>query len=86
MGPTRVLDQTDTQGLPTWVRAAAVVGIPGLIAIYLVWFLANALPAKIEAHATETRDANAKQIQLLIQICANTATTPEARAACWSVR
>lgn len=86
MGPTRVLESPDTQNLPMWVRATAVVGIPGLIAIYLVWFLANALPARIEAHAAESRDSNARQVQLLIQICANTATTAEARAVCWSVR
>ncbi len=71
------------QDLPMWIRAAAIVGIPGVIAMYLVYVLANAIPAKVEAHADESRKSDAAQIRLLSQICANTATTPEEKAACW---
>lgn len=74
------------QGLPPWVRAAAVVGIPGVIAVYLVYMLATAIPTKLDAHIQETRTGTAVQIQLLSQICSNTAPSAEERAACWGMR
>ena len=51
------------------------------IVIYLVYMLATAIPAKLDAHAAETQ----KQLRMLQQICVNTAPTPEARGTCWSL-
>lgn len=74
------------QDLPAWARAAAIVGIPGVIALYLVYMLANAIPAKLEAHANESRATGTQTLQVLQRICAHTAATPEERTACWSIR
>jgi hypothetical protein len=86
MGPSRSIERgASLYDLPVWIRAAAIVGIPGLIAVYLVWTLTNNVATRIEAHTTESRDAGERQFQMLQQICTNTATTPEARASCWRV-
>lgn len=87
--PLRILGvspgRNSMDGLPPWARVTAVVGIPGLIAIYLVYVLATGLPAKLDAHARESTAEATKIRQLLKQICVNTADTPEARSACWNV-
>jgi hypothetical protein len=57
-----------------------------VIALYLVYMLANAIPTRLEAHANETRASVTQTIQLLQRICANTATNAEERASCWSAR
>lgn len=92
MTPDRIII-TDTaehadslRELPPWARAAAVIGIPGVIAMYLVYVLTTAVTAKLDAHAQESRAESAQQLQVLQSICINTATTPEQRASCWSPR
>lgn len=79
-------DQTELQGLPPWARATVKLGAPTVIAIYLVWWLTSSVSVAIDAHAFESRTTNEHLSRLLTQICSNTATTPEERAACWSVR
>jgi hypothetical protein len=82
--------------LPDWGKVAAYVGIPGVIALYLVWVLASSFNAKLDAHdleartlaeqhAAETREGFRQLVPLLQQICANTAKTDDERAACWQV-
>lgn len=89
MGPAlaKSYDRNNSlQDLPIWVRATAIVGIPGVIAFYLIWLLGNTIPAKLDAHADESRQQNSAVVRTLQQICSNTATTPEEKAACWGVR
>lgn len=63
------------------VRKLPPIGIVSLIAVYLVYVLATAIPAKLDAHAAETQ----KQIRMLQQICVNTSATDAARATCWGL-
>lgn len=65
-----------------YASAIGKIGIPGAIAIYLVYQMATVLPTKIDAHAKESRDEAIRQTRLLQQICLNTASTSEARTAC----
>lgn len=46
--------------LPVWVRAAAIVGIPGVIAFFLVWVGASDLPRI-------SRAAEANTLELVYQ-------------------
>ena len=82
--------------LPIWVRALGVIGIPGAIAVFLVWIFAQDVPRisrLVEANTTEL-DAQrellkAQQIKtdetfrLLQRICNNTAKTEEERQRCF---
>lgn len=72
-------------GLPSWARFTTIVGVPGAIAIYLVYMVATKIPADLEAHARETRTAQQEQTMLLRQICMNTAIDGDARRACWGL-
>jgi hypothetical protein len=80
--------------LPTWVSVVVVAvkewGAITVIALFLVWHVTSGANAelkaqahKIEAHAAESRDALTRQLTVLSQICSNTASTSEERAACW---
>lgn len=69
--------------LDPYIKMATVVGIPGLIAIYLVYMLATKLPEKLDAHIEESRNLSTQQLQLLRKICTNTATTDTQRAECF---
>lgn len=44
-----------TTGLPGFIRVLAVAGVTGVIAMYLVWFLAASVSADIGKHADESR-------------------------------
>lgn len=83
-------------GVPPWVRAIAVVGIPGTIAIFLVYLLATQLPkieerqAAIEKQLDLERQTLDKEIartdqvyRQLQRICSNTAKTDEDRQRCF---
>jgi hypothetical protein len=84
MPPTpRDHDAHGLAGLPPWAQATLKLGATTVIAIYLVWFTTSKIESKLDAHAHESRDGIARQVQLLSQICQNTASTPEERAACW---
>lgn len=65
-------------GLPWWVRAATLLGVPSLIALYLLWFLTSTVTAKLDRHMGDELRSHA----LLRQICLNTARTPGDARAC----
>jgi len=82
--------------MPVWVRAAAVVGIPGAIAFFLVWIGANTIPKMQQElvilqqqHALmqqieQQREQRAEDLYRLMQrICANTAKDSQERARCF---
>jgi hypothetical protein len=71
--------------LPMWAQVAYLLGVPSGIAVFLVWFLSGAVLQALHAHAEESRAGITKQVQLLQQICVNTASTPEERASCWGI-
>lgn len=79
-----------------WARAIAVVGIPGAIAIFLVWIGANEIPkitARTEATYQQTlanrdllRELNAKQdeqLRLMRWICAGVQQIQDDRRQCF---
>lgn len=85
-----------SEGLPIWVRAVALVGVPSAIAIFLVWMGASDLPkirSEIEQVHREVlfnreilNQQNLKsdaQLRLLRWICSNTAKDDQARQKCF---
>jgi len=84
------------EGVPLWARMIAIVGIPGVIAIFLVYVGAGLLP-KMARQSLETQSAiqrlqdqqaehvrdTAAIVRTLQRICVNTATTAEARERCF---
>jgi hypothetical protein len=83
-------------GVPSWVKAVAVVGIPGVIALFLVYQVASQLPkieerqAAIEKSLDDQRESarqqSAKMDQMfrtLQRICSNTAKTADDRQRCF---
>jgi hypothetical protein len=94
--------ETDTNGngglggLPPWLRGIAVVGIPGAIALFLVWMgakeiprivgLATSIEAKVNALLEHQRDMDERQAEtfrLMQRICSNAAKTEDDRARCF---
>jgi len=83
-------------GLPNWARVIALVGIPGAIALFLVWSLASFATAgvtelhrQMDAHAqvmnlhdSETQRTADKTMRLLLGICLNAAETQEQQRRC----
>lgn len=59
-------------GTPMWVKAASVVGIPGLIALYLVYYVTSTSAADHKTIMQQHERSNA----FLGQICRNTAKSP----------
>jgi hypothetical protein len=85
-----------TLSLPLWARVIALVGIPGAIALFLVYMGAQTLPSiqtelqtlRIAYEKTQDtqREMVAKQleiIRLLQRVCTNTAKTDQERAKCF---
>lgn|SRR5678816_989976 len=83
-------------GVPSWVKAIAVVGIPGAIALFLVYQVASQLPkieerqASIEKQLEQQREAiKAETVRMeqvyrqLQRICSNTAKTDDDRQRCF---
>lgn len=83
-------------GVPSWVKAVAVVGIPGVIALFLVYQVASQLPkieerqAAIEKSVDDEREAVKAQstkmdqmFRTLQRICSNTARADEDRQRCF---
>jgi hypothetical protein len=69
-------------GLPIWVKAAGVVGIPGVIALILLYIVNATLASQVKAHEVLTHEAQAafqrllahdentmRQTELLERIC-----------------
>lgn len=83
-------------GLPPWARAAAIVGIPGTIAMFLVWMGASEVPrisARVEQNQTSINtliELNRQQerrteelVRLLQRLCSNTARSADDRQRCF---
>jgi hypothetical protein len=87
---------TAFEGLPVWMRGAAIIGIPGVIAFFLVWVFAQSVPkiqAEIESfrlEAEKTRGVlqmqatQTEQVYRILQrICANAAKSDDERSRCF---
>jgi hypothetical protein len=89
-------DRREPSLLPWWVRAIAVIGIPGAIAVYLVFVGATEIP-KIKTEITATRvevltlqklmyehiEQDAALHRMLQRICSNTAKNEDAKQRCF---
>jgi hypothetical protein len=84
----------DLNALPVWARTVKALGFTTMAACVLLYVVVKVIPERVEAkiiehakqseaHFAEAREAEAAQLRVLTQICANTAQTPEERAACW---
>ena len=83
-------------GLPQWARVIALVGIPGAIALFLVWVGSQSLP-KLEAELTAMRLESEKNrlvvqqqvtqteqvYRILQRICSSLAKSDEERGRCF---
>jgi len=82
--------------LPWWVRAIAIIGIPGAIAVFLVYIGATEVPKiKSEIIATRTQveenqrllaaqaEQNAAIYRMLVRVCSNTSKTENDRQRCF---
>lgn len=74
----KVFGVTDDQ-LRKWV---ANVGVPSVIALWLVWTLTTSLSGAITTHAAQTTHENEATIKLLRLICVGVASDTSARAEC----
>jgi hypothetical protein len=83
-------------GLPAWVRAVGFIGIPGAIALFLVYTTTAEVPALTrEVHTNSARLQVVQQqhaemndkldslYRMLQRICSNTASTAEERTRCF---
>jgi glutamine synthetase adenylyltransferase len=83
-------------GAPAWVRAAAVVGIPGLIAVFLVGVGATEIPRLSREIASSRQEVEVMQdllrehikqndetLRLMRWICAGVAKTEPDRRQCF---
>lgn len=96
MTPHAKVELTDAEpngDTPIWVRILYRYGIPGGIALFLVWFVTSGLTAKLEknqetleTHVKEQGALMKEQGYLLQQICVNTATSDSQRALCFQLR
>ena len=82
--------------LPWWVRSIAVIGIPGAIAVFLVWVGSQEIP-KIKAETQATRQAvealqrsiaeyqeqNSALLRMMQRVCSNTARNEYDRQRCF---
>lgn len=71
--------------LPVWLKAAAVLGAPSIIAIFLSWQVSVNFTTALAAHAAAQDRASQVMLNVLIQNCANLAPTDEAARACFAV-
>jgi len=89
-------DPSPFAGLPQWARVIAMVGIPGAIALFLVWVGSQSLPEikteliayRVEAERVrttmQTQATQEEQIYRILQrICSEVAKTDEGRARCF---
>src|SRR5262245_6820366 len=97
-GPERRSDENGGPlgGLPPWAKGIAVIGIPGAIALFLVWVGSQSLP-KLEAELTAMRLESEKNrlvvqqqvtqteqvYRILQRICSSLAKSDEERGRCF---
>lgn len=96
-GPERrQWDGTEMSQLPMWARAIAIIGIPGAIAVYLVWFGSNEIPRISEQQRTtnqeivnvrellsDQREDAAALFRMMQRICSNVARNDDERNRCF---
>jgi hypothetical protein len=97
VGPPERRDEEElVVGMPWYVRAIALIGIPGALAVYLVWIGGQELPAidravvQIASDVVRNREMmreHAEELrrlhQLVQRVCSSTAKTDEERAHCF---
>ena len=84
-------------GIPSWARAIAIIGIPGAIALWLVWIGGNTLPALQReiivmngqiAHTNELLNqskADSQELYRLMQrVCAAASRSEDVRNSCFA--
>jgi hypothetical protein len=94
--PRRPSNGTDWSAMPWWVRAIAVIGVPGVLVLYLVYSGVQELPATRRASEQavtevlqnremlrEHRLESQATFRLLQRICTNTARTQDERNSCF---
>lgn len=62
-------DDNTLNGAPIWLKAASILGIPGVIALYLVYYVTSSSAADHKIIMQQHERSNA----FLAQICRNTA-------------
>ena len=63
-------------------RLVRDVGVPSIIALFLIWFLSGQVLTAIDTHSAETDVWMRQLINISRQICVNTAPDAESRAGC----
>lgn len=95
-GPERREETNVLSGLPVWVRAAAVLGVPSLIALFLVWVGARELPRMNQELIVQRQEVQKNRemyqehlhqqeeiYRLMQRICSNTAKSELERQRCF---
>ena len=68
---------------PEHARFIRDVGVPSVIALFLIWFLSGQLLPAVQDHTLETETWMRQLITISRQICVNTASSPDARSSCF---
>lgn len=68
-------------GLPMLARILALVGVPGVLVLYLVYYLTTALSAEFRQHALESRD-QMEAIKLNLWVICRNVSPPAERGEC----
>ena len=89
-------DGSELSQLPVWMRAIAIIGIPGAIATYLVWVGSNELPkinrqqeviaqevTRVREVLDEQTEAAAAMYRMVQRLCSNAARNDSDRAKCF---
>lgn len=89
-------DGSTLAGLPAWVRAVAIIGVPSAIALFLVWMGATEIPRIRQiAEANRVNDEQILRNQAAIlsseeqllrvtqRVCSQTARTDDERTRCF---
>ena len=84
------------RSLPVWGRVLALIGIPGAIAVFLVWQGASELPrltrqqaeltaelTRLQSQLQQAQVTIGQQRRLLQRICINTSKSDEERERCF---
>lgn len=82
--------------LPVWLKAIVTLGVPGAIAIFLVWVGSQELPrlnrqtlltheelVRVKDHTREVMEQLQANYRMLQRLCSNTAKTDDERARCF---
>jgi hypothetical protein len=94
--PRRPHNGSDWTSMPWWVRAIAVIGVPGVLTLYLVYSGVQEVPATRRASEQAVQEIlrnreimreheirEQSNFRLLQRICINTAKTQDERNSCF---